>query len=71
VISLRAGDRLLTKEVELLGMPVDRGIYRSGMSAKAGDGVTYGGSYWIAKQDTDESPTGPSHHWRLAVKGSK
>lgn len=50
---------------------IDRGVYRSGQSAKAGDGCTYGGSYWIATQDTDESPTGPSHHWRLAVKGTK
>ena len=35
------------------------------------DGVTYGGSYWIATKDTDESPTGPGHHWRLAIKGAK
>lgn len=71
VMTLRAGDQVVSRETSLEGMPIDRGVYRSGQSAKKGDGVTYGGSYWIATKDTDESPTGPGHHWRLAVKGAK
>jgi hypothetical protein len=52
-------------------MPIDRGVYRQGMKASAGDAVTYGGSYWIARRETAEPPKGPSDDWRLAVKGSK
>lgn len=71
VLKMRGADREFVREIVLEGMPIDRGVYQSGSKAKAGDGKTYGGSYWIAKQDTDESPTGPSNHWRLAVKGSR
>jgi len=67
-ITLCAGERRISRELVLAGMPIDRGVYRKGVHAEAGDGYTYGGGYWIAKQDTDEPPAGPSAHWRLAVK---
>jgi hypothetical protein len=44
-----------------------RGVYEAGMSAKDGEAVTFGGSLWIANQDTSEKP-GESPAWRLAVK---
>lgn len=45
---------------------IDRGVWREGAYVK-GDGVTWGGSYWIAQKDTDAKPdTGDG--WRLAIK---
>jgi hypothetical protein len=57
-----------TKEFAF-SMPVviDRGVYREGNEYKAGDGVTWGGSFWIAQKDTSSKPdTGDD--WRLSVK---
>ena len=45
-----------------------REIWREGMDYKAGDAVTWGGSLWIALEDTDSKPGDGSHAWRLAVK---
>lgn len=49
-----------------LPVVIDRGIYREGLY-RSGDGVTYGGSFWIAQEDTTEKPDG-GKGWRLAVK---
>ncbi len=46
---------------------LDAGIWKDGNVYVAGDGVTHGGSWWIAKQETAEKP-GKSDAWRLAVK---
>jgi hypothetical protein len=43
-----------------------RGVWRDG-AHKAGDTVTYGGSFWIALRDTKERPEN-GDDWRLAVK---
>ena len=59
------------RNIKLAGLVVDAGVYRANVGYECGDGCTYGGSYWIAKQDTTEAPKGPSNHWRLAVKGAK
>lgn len=50
-------------------MPVviDRGVYRDGNEYKTGDGVTWGGSFWIAQKDTSSKPDTDSD-WRLSVK---
>lgn len=50
-------------------MPVviDRGIFCEGNTYAAGDGVTWGGSFWIAQKDTATKP-GEGGDWRLAVK---
>ncbi|MDW9773079.1 hypothetical protein GOA89_14710 [Sinorhizobium meliloti] len=50
-------------------MPVviDRGVYRDGTEYKAGDGVTWGGSFWIAQKDTSAKPDA-GDDWRLSVK---
>ncbi len=48
-----------------------RGIYQEGQTYERGDSVTYGGSQWIAKQDTTAKPglaTEDSRAWQLAVK---
>jgi hypothetical protein len=46
---------------------LDRGVYAAERAYLKGDAVTWGGSLWIAQQDTRAKPeTGPE--WRLAVK---
>lgn len=48
---------------------IDRGIWKDGMSYRQGDGVTYGGSFWIAQKDEPEGkPDSGNGAWRLAVK---
>jgi len=50
-----------------LPVVIDRGIFAQGKAYQVGDGVTWGGHYWIAQKDTSEKPdAGPD--WRLAVK---
>lgn len=49
------------------GMVIDADVHRPGESYEKGDAVTHGGSYWIAKADTNGTP-GKSDDWRLAVK---
>lgn len=47
----------------------DCGVYREDGAYREGDGVTFGGSFWIAQKDTPEGkPDGGTGHWRLAVK---
>jgi hypothetical protein len=47
---------------------IDRGFWQPGMAVAPGDGVTRGGSYWIAKADTDTEPAVGNDAWRLAVR---
>jgi hypothetical protein len=52
-------------------MPVllDRGFYQEGPIYAKGDCISFGGSMWIAQQETSEKPsTRCPDHWRLAVK---
>lgn len=47
----------------------DRGGYRDGEDYVQGDGVTYGGSFWIAQKDGPQGrPDSGTADWRLAVK---
>ena len=48
---------------------VDKGVFREGAFRK-GDGVTWGGSFWIAQKDAPKGKPGESGdtEWRLAVK---
>lgn len=54
-------------------MPVviDRGVFKSDQPYEKSDGVTYGGSYWIAKQDAPSGSPGHSEDWRLSVKAGR
>jgi hypothetical protein len=47
---------------------IDRGVYVRGKAYEAGDGVTWGGHYWIAQADTDEPPVEGGRAWRMAVR---
>lgn len=46
---------------------IERGIHKQGQPYERGDGVTFGGNYWIAQRDTFDKP-GESDAWRLAVR---
>lgn len=61
------GDRVKAFELEM-PVVIDRGIYKEGDAYVAGDGVTWGGSYWIAQVETKAKPDSPDSGWRLAVK---
>jgi hypothetical protein len=47
---------------------LDAGVFRDGDTYEKGDGVTFGGSWWIAQKDAPEGKPGMSADWRLAVK---
>ena len=46
---------------------IDKGPHKTGERYEKGDGVTYGGSYWIAQKETKSKP-GTDADWRMAVK---
>ncbi|RWR28834.1 hypothetical protein D2T31_12030 [Sinirhodobacter populi] len=56
----------IVKEMPIPGL-YDAGIYREGKDYTAGEGVTFGGSFWIAQCDTKSKP-GDGDDWRQAVK---
>jgi collagen type III alpha len=47
---------------------LDQGVYRETRAYERGDGVTWGGSFWIAQTGTRDKPGDGSKSWRLAVK---
>src|SRR3546814_13018959 len=58
----------LSKSLEII-LPtiIDRGIYRPESTYAKSDGVTFGGSFWIAQKDEPGKP-GDGDGWRLSVK---
>lgn len=50
-----------------LPVVLDRGVFKAETEYEAGDGVTSGGSFWIAQGTTKDRP-GTSEAWRLSVK---
>lgn len=47
---------------------VDRGVWREGEAYLRGNGVTFGGSFWIAQRDGVTEKPGDGDGFRLAVK---
>lgn len=47
-------------------IPLDKGVWREGQY-EPGDGVTLGGHFWIAQENTSTKPA-ESKEWRLAVQ---
>lgn len=47
---------------------IDAGFFKEGQTYEQGDGVTFGGSYWIAQKATTTKPEVGSQDWRLAVR---
>lgn len=47
---------------------IDRGVWKEGKAYLQGDGVTWGGSFWIAQKETEAKPDAADGSWRLSVK---
>lgn len=50
---------------------LDRGVYQAARTYEKGDGVTFGGSFWIAQDATSEKPGDGATKWSLAVKAGR
>lgn len=56
-------------KVELgFAVPLDRGVYKEDGTYAKGDGVTWGGCFWIAQVDNPEGKPDSGKGWRMAVK---
>lgn len=67
-VKMQAGDVLLEKSVKIPAL-IDRDTYKPGAAYEKGDGVSYGGSFWIAKCDAPQGVPGSGEtDWRCAVK---
>ncbi len=65
VLTFSRGDREKTFELECPWM-IYRGVYVKGSVYKTGDTVTYGGSTWVARRQTELAPG--TDDWQLSVK---
>lgn len=68
-ITFARGEQVKTFAIHLPRV-VDKGVYRPDGEFRKGDGVTWGGSFWIAQKDAPAGKPGESGdtEWRLAVK---
>lgn len=64
---LKRGEDLIERSVKIPSI-LDRGVFRDGQEYEKGDGVTYGGCFWIAQKDMPEGKPGANEDWRMAVK---
>lgn len=64
------GDKVKTKTF-ILPVIEYQGVHKNGMQYDQGDSVTYGGSLWIARRATQETPGNGASDWQLAVKRGK
>jgi hypothetical protein len=60
------GERVVVREF-VMPVVLDRGVFKDGSAYEPGDGVTWGGSFWIAQEKTVSKPDS-GDGWRLAVK---
>lgn len=66
-IKMQAGETVIEKSVKIASV-IDRGTFKPGIYEK-GDGVSYGGSFWIAKCDNPQGVPGSGEtDWRCGVK---
>lgn len=66
-IKMQAGETVIEKSVRIAAV-IDHGTFKPGTYEK-GDGVSYGGSFWIAKCDNPQGVPGSGEtDWRCAVK---
>ncbi|MGO8241330.1 hypothetical protein ACC806_34900 [Rhizobium ruizarguesonis] len=67
-----SGDGRIKEYRHRFGVVLDQGVFKEGTEYQRGDGVTYGGSFWIAQGTTTDKPEDKTEagrkSWRLAVK---
>jgi hypothetical protein len=67
-VGFRRGAEVVSRAVRFPAL-IDRGVYVSARAYEQGDGVTYGGDYWIAvREASEDDKPGASDAWRLAVR---
>ncbi|WCM86654.1 phage portal protein [Acidovorax sp. NCPPB 3576] len=69
VVARTSSGAEVSKSIKVAAL-VDKGVFKAGTDYEAGDGVTWGGSYFIAQKDAPIGHPGEpgSNGWRLAVK---
>lgn len=69
VITRTSSGPEVSKRIKVAAL-IDRGVFKAGADYEAGDGVTWGGSYFIAQKDAPIGHPGEPgcNGWRLAVK---
>ncbi len=68
MLVLQNGETRKEAVLSLDGLVLDAGVFKEEADYVAGDGVTYGGSFWIAQKPSKGLRPGTSDAWRLAVK---
>jgi hypothetical protein len=66
-LTLVSGDRKSQKQLKF-PVVLDKGVFSEDSKYHKGDGVTFGGSFWISQKDAPQGKPGQSQDWRLAVK---
>lgn len=61
------GDRVKEKTFHVPTI-IDRGYWREGSEAQAGDAMTHDGTLWIALRDTKAKPARESEDWRIGAR---
>jgi len=69
-LSVKRGDFVRERQLRIPAV-LDAGVFREGTEYEHGDGVTFGGSFWIAQKDRPVGKPGTSPDWRLAVKAGR
>lgn len=66
-VKMQAGETVIEKCVKIPAL-IDRGVYKAETPYETGDGVSYGGCFWIAKCDSPQGVPGSGEtDWRRAV----
>lgn len=60
-----------TKQVFNIPAQIYRGVHEIGKTYRKGDTVTWNGSIWTCKEDTEEAPNSASKLWTLSVKAGR
>jgi hypothetical protein len=67
-VKMQAGETVIEKSVKIAAV-IDRETFKHDGAYEKGDGVSYGGSFWIAKCDAPKGVPGSGEtDWRCAVK---
>lgn len=67
-VKMQAGETVIEKSVKIAAV-IDRETFKHDGTYEKGDGVSYGGSFWIAKCDSPKGVPGSGEtDWRCAVK---